>query len=652
MRTENSVSIERIRRTLPNIPTSPGVYIMKDAEDRTIYVGKAKNLRNRVRSYFSGEKDPKTAVLVGRVDAIETVVTRNEYEALLLENNLIKKWNPRYNINLKDGKTYPVIRVTNEDYPRVFKTRSMIQDGSVYFGPFTNVRHIDTYLELIERIYPLRKCRGPIKKREHPCLYYHLGRCAAVCAGKTDKKEYDRRVAGIKKMLSGETTDLRADLQSRMEQAAANMQYERAAEYRDTIRALDSVEAEQQVVDFDPETRDYVGYASHEQLGTFVVFQMRAGKLLSSDMFRTDVFDTEVEDLTQFIVRYYEAKKSVPARLFVPVPVDEETLQAFFRDAHGAEVRIALPEETRDRSIINMARENARQDIEKRIRERGNVPALEELARVLELPNVPLRIEGFDIAHVGGKHPVASMVSFLNGIPNKAEYRRYHVRGLEGKIDDYEAMREIVARRYTRVLNERKDRPDLIVVDGGKGQVAAVKEILNSLGLDDTPLLGLAKQNEEIFLPARAEPVNLPEGSPPLRLLQHVRDESHRFATSFRARMQQKEISASTLERVPGIGPKRSKQILQAFGGLETVAETPPDMIAKTVGITEEKARQVRTVARAGLEEAAEEASSREGSDEEVLDQEGSDQETDEATRGPGAERSDDPGDSGGTAIS
>ena len=606
MRTENSISTERIRRSLPNVPTSPGVYIMKDPEDRVIYVGKAKNLRNRVRSYFSGEKDPKTAVLVRRVDTIETVVTRNEYEALLLENNLIKKWNPRYNINLKDGKTYPVIRLTSEEYPRVFKTRNMVQDGSSYFGPFTNVGHIDTYLELIERIYPLRKCRGPVKKREHPCLYYHLGRCAAVCAGKTSKEQYAERVEGVKRLLSGETADLRRELQARMEQAAAEMQYERAAEHRDTIRALDSVEAEQQVVDFDPETRDYVGFASHEQLGTFVVFQMRAGKLLSSDIFRSDVFDSETEDLSQFIVRYYEAKKSVPARLYVPIQVDVETLQAFFRDTHGVEVGIALPEERRDTSIINMARENARQDIDKRIRERGNIPALEELARLLGLPQVPLRIEGFDIAHIGGKHPVASMVSFLNGVPNKAEYRRYHVRGLDGRIDDFEAMREVVARRYTRVLNEKRDRPDLILVDGGKGQVSATKEILDSLGLETVPLLGLAKKNEEIFLPEQSEPVTLPEGAPPLQLLQHVRDEAHRFATSFRSRLQQKEISASVLERVPGIGGKRSAQILQAFGGLDTVAETPPDMIAKTVGIPEEKARQVREVARAGLEEAEE----------------------------------------------
>ena len=603
---ENSATIERIRSSLPNIATSPGVYIMKDADGRVIYVGKAKNLRNRVRSYFSGDKDPKTAVLVSRVDTIETVVTRNEYEALLLENNLIKKWNPRYNINLKDGKTYPVIRVTNEAYPRVFKTRTMVQDGSSYYGPFTNVGHIETYLELIERIYPLRKCRGPIKARAHPCLYYHLGRCAAVCAGMTGKETYDKRVAGVKKLLSGETAEIRKDIQKRMEKAAQQQEYERAAEYRDIIRALDSVEAEQQVVDFDPETRDYVGFASHEQLGTFVVFQMRAGKLLSSDTFRSDVFDSDAEDLAQFVVQYYEAKKSVPSRLYLPIQVDVDTLRTFFAETHGADVSISLPEERRDQSIINMAMENARQDIEKRIRERGNVPALEELARVLELPGVPLRIEGFDIAHVGGKHPVASMVSFLNGIPNKAEYRRYHVKGLEGRIDDFDAMREVVARRYTRVLNERRDRPDLILVDGGKGQVSATKEILDSLGLENTPILGLAKKNEEIFLPSRNEPVTLPEGSPPLRLLQHVRDEAHRFATSFRSRMQQKEISVSTLERVPGIGNKRSRRILQAFGGLETVAETPPDMIAKTVGIPEEKARQVKAVAQAGVEEAAE----------------------------------------------
>lgn len=594
-----------VRTSIKHFPTQSGVYLMRDSDDNIIYVGKAKNLRSRVRSYFTGEKDPKTSILVKRIENVEYIVTQNEYEALLLENNLIKRWQPRYNINLKDGKTYPVIRITSEEYPRIFKTRNIVRDGSSYWGPFPNVQSIDTYLELVERLYPLRKCRRPVRPRKHPCLYYHIGRCAAICAGKTGKEEYDRRVERIKMLLAGDTEEIKEELKSEMNRAAEELEYERAADKRDILRAIEALETNQQVIDFDPDVRDYIGFATKNELCTFVVFQMRSGKLIGTDMFRSESFGTDEEDLLEFILQYYGAKNAVPAKLFLPVPVDAESLHRYFREQHHAEVELQTPEEGRDSSVLQMAVENAKQDLEKQVRERGNVPALEELKKVLSLPRVPLRIEGFDIAHIGGKHPVAAMVSFLNGVPDKSAYRRYHVKHLEGAIDDFQAMREIVARRYTRVVNEKLARPDLIVVDGGRGQVSAAAEILQALGLGDIPLLGLAKRNEEIFLKERSDPITLPEGSPPLRLLQYVRDEAHRFATTFRSGMQQKDIGLSTLEAIPGIGPKRSARIIQAFGSLETVAETPPDVLAKSCGLTEEKAMEVRDTLRRHLEGAA-----------------------------------------------
>ncbi|NBB90456.1 MAG: excinuclease ABC subunit UvrC [Spirochaetes bacterium] len=584
---------ERLKASIADFPTSSGVYIMKDASDKVMYVGKAKHLRNRVRSYFNAGKDVKTSLLVRRVAHIEYIVTRNEYEALLLENNLIKKWKPRYNINLKDGKTYPVIRITNDEWPRVFKTRNMVQDGSAYYGPFASVTHLDRYLELIERLYPLRKCRGPIRPRQHPCLYWHIGRCAAVCAGKTSKEEYERRIDGIKRLLSGETEDIKRDLETRMRGASEELEFERAADYRDILQSIEALESEQQVIDFDPDIRDYVGYAVEGDMATFVVFQMRAGKLIGTDMFSSRVFGSEEENLEQFVLQYYGTKGSVPDKLYIPLALERSRLERYFDDEHDRRVSIAVPQESRDRSIQRMAAENARQDLEKRVRERGNLPALRELEKVLNLSAPPLRIEGFDIAHLDGKYPVASMVSFANGVPDKSQYRKFHVKHLEGNIDDFEAMREVIARRYTRVLNEKLPRPDLILVDGGKGQVSAAVEILDSLGLAEITVIGLAKRNEEIFTRASSDPVVLPEGSAPLRVLQAVRDEAHRFATTFRSRLQQKTLSLETLQSVPGIGEKRGRRIIQAFGSLDAVAETPPDIIAKTVGIPEEKAKEV-----------------------------------------------------------
>jgi excinuclease ABC subunit C len=594
---------DRLKKNIDEFPTSSGVYIMRDDDGTVLYVGKAKNLRSWVRSYFARDLPIKTRMLMSRVVKIDYLVTGNEYEALLLENNLIKRHAPRYNINLKDGKSYPVIRITAEEYPRVFRTRRIVQDGSSYYGPYPNIQRLEAYLDLIDRLYPLRKCRTPtIRPRSRPCLYWHIGRCAGVCAGKTGHSEYMERIAAIKALLEGKTEQLRTDLRRDMETASRELRFEKAAEYRDVLNALEEIETEQRIVDFDPEVRDYIGYASKNEFSTFVVFQMRSGKLVGSNMFHAELPGSDDENLAEFVVQFYSQTSKPPRRLYTSASLgDLEPVHRYFRDELGAEVSIRTPETNRDASVLRLCTENARQELEKRLREKGDLPALEELADALELSAPPLRIEGFDIAHIGGRNTVASLVSFSNGVPDKSQYKRYRIRTLdEGQIDDFASMREVIARRYTRVKNEKLPRPDLILIDGGKGQVHAAQEILTALDLP-IPLVGIAKREEELFVPERSDPIVLPEGNPALRVLQYVRDEAHRFATTYRAGLQKKDIVTSALEKVPGIGPKRAMRIMRAFPGIDGILETPADIIAKSTGISENKALEVQEYVRKEL---------------------------------------------------
>ncbi len=585
---------EAFKETVHKFPGKPGVYIMKSSSDSVIYVGKAKDLKKRVSSYFTGNRSVKTQVLVSKIQDIEYIITKNEYEALLLENNLIKKWNPKYNINLKDGKSYPVIRITADEYPRIFRTRRIIQDGSEYFGPYTDVHKIDAYLELIEKLFPLRKCKGKLKKREHPCLYYHIGRCRAPCIDAVSAEEYRRDVDAARKLLSGEIESLVADLRQQMEQAAVELNFERAAELRDTIETVKWVGESREVVDFSEEARDYVACEREDTLCSFVVFQIRDGKMVGRDLFRAESFGSEDEAFSEFFFRYYDETRKFPETIYTSLQVHTELVERYFREEHGAEVRVRMPEEGRDIRIMKMARENAKQDVERRLRAVAHIPGLEELKEVLSLKKLPRRIEGFDISQLSGTHPVASLVSFYNGNPDKKKYRRFHIKSLEGEIDDYEAIREAVARRYTRILNEGLERPDLVVIDGGKGQVNAAKEILLGIGLDDIPVVGLAKRNEEIFLPERSDPVIIPEGREGLRVLQAVRDETHRFATSFNRSLRQKEIRLGSLEGIPGIGPKRSKKLLETFGSVQSIAEAAAEEISEKIGLPQDLAERVK----------------------------------------------------------
>jgi len=577
--------IERLKALVKGFPQDSGVYLMRDAEGTIIYVGKAKILVNRVRSYFAGEKDIKTRTLVRRIETIEFIVTANEYEALLLENNLIKQHKPRFNILLKDDKSYPLIRVTNEEFPRVFRTRRIVDDGSDYFGPFANLKHLDLSLELADKLFPLRKCAGPLKIRKEPCLYYHLGRCLGPCIGKVDAAEYRKQVLKVKNLLAGKTATLEKDLGIQMRQASSDLRFEAAAELRDTLKAVQELSSDRAVYDNNPEQRDYVAMVSEGNHATFVVLQMRGGKILGRDLVATEIYSTDDEAFEEFLIQYYSKNLPPASAIYLNKTFDVAAFRTFLASTERTRAtEVDFPEGGRHLSILRMAQENAGLDLRKRLETGGNQHALVELKRILNLPKLPHRIEGFDIAQLDGTNPVASLISFWNGNPDRKNYRKFHVKSLQGAIDDFQAMKEVTARRYSRLLNEGGEFPDLILIDGGKGQVNAVHAVLTALEIS-IPIVGLAKREEELFLPHVSDPILLPRRNSALRVLQAVRDETHRFATGFNQKLRSKVLKLTTLEGVPGVGEKRSQRLLREFGGLEELAVAEPSEIALRGGL-------------------------------------------------------------------
>jgi excinuclease ABC subunit C len=586
-------------------PDRPGVYIWKDADNTPIYVGKARSLANRLRTYFAGGRDIKTRFLLDRAADVELIVTATEYEALLLENNLIKKWRPKYNITLKDGKTYPVIRITADEFPRVFRTRRIVFDGSEYFGPYPKPQQIDTYLRLIERYFPLRRCRGPLKQRSAPCLNYHMGRCSAPCARKIDREGYARIVDEVRALLSGRSRDLVRDLKRKMKDASEALDFERAAVLRDQVAAIEEVSEGQHVEQIEGGDRDYVAHltgpaapadaaAAAPEAATIVVLQVRGGKLLGKEVFRIGEWGPEEESLSQFIFDHYAGVRTFPDEVLVDSPVDEESLSAYLRGLAGRPVAVRTPQRGRHAEMIALARENAREEMARAARSVEKDAALERLARDLGLEHPPRRIEGFDIAHLEGQDTVASMVSFLDGRPDRKQYRIFNIRSLRaGAVDDFESIREVVARRYTKVLNEALERPDLVLIDGGKGQLSAAVGALEGLGLVGLPVAGLAKKKEEVYVPGREEPLAIDPDSPGLRILQAVRDESHRFATTRHKLKRGKRVSLSLLEGVSGIGAARSRRLMEAFGSLDKVLEATPEEIAARTAMPRQTAARL-----------------------------------------------------------
>jgi excinuclease ABC subunit C len=571
-------------------PDRPGVYIMKNADGTPIYVGKARSLKNRIRSYFAGEKDIKTRFLLAHMTDIEVIITNTEYEALILENNLIKQWTPQYNINLKDGKTYPVIRLTAEEFPRVYRTRRMIFDGSEYFGPFPKPHQIDLYLRLIERHFPLCKYRGSQKKRAYPCLNYHMGRCAGACCGKITREEYLKIVDGVRKLLSGRSAELVRDLKEKMKAASETQEFERAAKLRDQISAIEEVSVEQRVMEFTEEDRDYIALAPCGESQVVVVLQVREGKLLGKEVFEVAEYAPDEEALSHFIARYYAERKTIPDAVYVGRELDGENLSLFLRELTGRQIAVKMPQRGKHTQLIAMAESNAREEAAKAARGAEMTMALEGLKLDLGLTTVPRRIEGFDIAHLEGTDTVASMVRFTDGRPDRKLYRAFTIRSLNGKVDDFESIREAVARRYTRVVNEELDRPDLILIDGGKGQLGAARGVLIALGLEAVPVIGLAKKQEEIFMPGRNDPLVLDEASPSLRILEQVRNESHRFATTLNKKKRAKRVALTLLEDVPGIGQARSKRLMMVFGSMEAILGATVEDIQKKAGVPRETA--------------------------------------------------------------
>jgi len=649
--------IAKLKVLASQAPNAAGCYLMRNADGNIIYIGKAKILRNRLSSYFSGLKDIKTATLLRFVRSIETITVSNEYEALLLENTLIKEHSPKYNINLKDGKSYPLIRITNDKFPRIFKTRSIMEDGSRYFGPFPNSGAVDKLLSTCLKLYPIRKCER-FRERTSPCIYYHIAQCKAPCCKKITKSRYAKYIENIVQLLEGSGTGIVVELTKKMHRAASASRYEKAAQYRDTLYAINELSHVNSVVDFDKESRDYIASASDGILCTYTVFSMRGGKLTNRELFRAKSAALESEAMETFIMSYYSPDNPPPSKIFVPVelgsgelgiskpqtsqngewgvgsrewgvlqraadespavadkpnnlsdPNSLSSLDLYFQKQFGFVPEIRKPDEKRHLAALAMARLNAEEDIRKRLKERGKADALEELKRLLRLENAPMRIEGFDIAQLDGKHPVASLISFYNGVPDKRHYRFFKLKTTVGIVDDYASMREAVRRRYTRLLDEGKALPDMVLVDGGLGQVNAAKGVLDELGINCS-LAGLAKRDEEIWLPGSVglsldgieNPVRLPKSSEALKVLQAVRDETHRFATGLNQKLRSKDLLFSSIESIEGIGRKRAAMLFKKFKSLDNIAAAEPQAIKHTARISLKLAKTVQRAAKLALE--------------------------------------------------
>ncbi len=595
---------ETLHQTALKAPSSSGVYLWRDSNETIIYVGKAKNLKNRLCSYFSGEKQIKTQLLISRAKSIEYITTSNEYEAFLLENNLIKKYTPRYNIALKDGKSYPVLKITNEQFPRLYKTRRVIKDGSQYFGPFPDAGALDTFIDTLYKLYPIRHCRT-FKKKDSPCMYYHIGRCKAPCCNKINSESYSEFIEEIKQLLEGKGEETILKLTALMKKAASELKFEKAARIRDGLKALTVMQNQNIVEDFDTDDRDYIAHYREGELVSFTVLKMRGGKLMGRDNFRVESLNEDNELLEEFACAYYTEREQIPPAIYVSTKDSYEFLTRWIEESFHTKTQIILVTDKidnpkRHQAAMNMAVENAHEDIIRRLRDRGDMPAMEELKELLGLENLPRRIEGFDIAHIGGKFPVASLISFYNGNPDKKNYREFRLKTTNGVIDDFASMREAATRRYSRLINEGKELPDLILIDGGIGQVNAVNGVLESLGVQ-IPIAGLAKRDEEIYQPGNSTPICLPKRSDALRLLQRVRDETHRFATSRNQNLRTKENTVSVFAKLPHVGEKREKILIQTFTTLQNLADSQEAKIAQVLHIKAEEAGQILLAARTEL---------------------------------------------------
>lgn len=562
----------RIKQKLGVLPMEPGCYLMKDRQNQVIYVGKAKKLRNRVRSYFTGAHDTKTTRLVREIVDFEYIVTSSETESLLLELNLIKKYQPRYNILLKDDKSYPFIKITKERHPKLIVTRTVRKGSGKYFGPYPNAYSAHETKKLLDRIYPFRKCD---KMPDRLCLYYHIGQCLGPCVYPVQQNEYERMTKEITEFLNGEDKTILKNLEEKMIKASENLEFEQAKEYRDLIQHVNNLTKKQKIMSVDQTVRDVFGYYVDKGWMCIQVFFIRQGNLIEREATMFPLQQTPEEEFYTFIGQFYQLNQHfLPKEVHIPKQLDVEMVHSV------VDTNIVTPQRGQKKQLVDMANKNARISLENKFEliardESRTVKAIEQLGDAMGI-QTPIRIEAFDNSNIQGVDPVSAMVSFVDGKPDKKGYRKYKIRSVEGP-DDYKSMQEAVRRRYTRVLNEGLPLPDLIIVDGGKGHMSSVAEVLeNELGLD-IPIAGLAKndkhQTSELLYGETAQVVPLKKNSQAFYLLQRIQDEVHRFAITFHRQTRQKTGLRSILDQVEGIGPKRKTKLLRTFGSIKKMRE-------------------------------------------------------------------------------
>ncbi|HJG23472.1 MULTISPECIES: excinuclease ABC subunit UvrC [Enterococcus] len=583
---------ERIKNKLALLPDQPGCYLMKDKNGTIIYVGKAKILKNRVRSYFTGSHNTKTERLVSEIVDFEYIVTESNIEALLLEINLIKKNDPKYNIMLKDDKTYPFLKITNEKYPRLVITRKVLKDKAFYFGPYPDVGAANETKKILDRLFPLRKCK-PSQTKE-PCLYYHLGQCLCPYYFNVDPKVYTKIVDEVKGFLNGGHEKVESEIHQKMIQAAENMEFEKAAEYRDQIRAIETIMTRQKMTNTDLVDRDVFGYAIDKGWMCVQVFFVRQGKLIERDVSIFPFYNEAEEDFLTYIGQFYQENEHfIPKEVLIPDTIDQLSVEALL------DTKVLQPKRGEKKKLVELANKNAavalneRFDLIARKQER-TIGAVERLGNAMNIPT-PTRIESFDNSNIMGTNPVAAMVVFIDGKPAKKEYRKYKIKTVKGP-DDYASMREVIYRRYARVIREGLPLPDLILIDGGKGQVDVAKDVLeNQLGID-IPVAGMAKNEKhktnELLFGSDLAVVPLERNSPEFFLLQRVQDEVHRFAITFHRQLRSKNSFASRLDEIEGLGPKRKKTLLKEFKSLKNITAATVEELQQ-IGLPKNVAQNV-----------------------------------------------------------
>ncbi|UCB52394.1 MAG: excinuclease ABC subunit UvrC [Candidatus Zixiibacteriota bacterium] len=593
-----------LKTKLKNLTTKSGVYLMKDAAGRIIYVGKAKSLRNRVRAYFhhTPPYHPKLSALISRISDFDVLATDSEMEALILEANLIKQHKPRYNVNLKDDKRYPYVKVTDEPFPRVLVVRRVKKDRAKYFGPYTNVKAMRNSLKMLRKVFPIRSCNYalPSSRKVKLCLDYHIKRCLGPCEGKVSPEEYHEITNDVLLFLSGKNSLLREQLKERMREYSAREEYERAAQARDQLKALDSATEKQKVVDVKQPDRDIIAFARAGKDISAVALQIREGVLIGRQNFHLaglkESADSEI--LSNFLRQYYMHSAAIPAEIVLPVTIDDQQMiEKWLGSRRKGRAKVIVPQRGEKVKLLQMASYNAQLSLDELLLQRSEakkkVPgAVEALEKDLYLSIPPRKIAAFDISNLGPADAAGSLVFFENGQPKKSRYRRFKIRSLE-RQDDFAMMGEVVSRYFVGLTREKREFPDLVLVDGGKGQLSSVLRALKRLGIKKQKVVALAKRIDEVFLPERPNPLMIRKGSASLKLLQRVRDEAHRFAIQYHRKLRKKRTIGSELDKIPGVGPTRRESLLKHFGSVARIKEAGLEELLKLQGINKRLAENV-----------------------------------------------------------